>query len=86
MSDGDVSEGVFWTIRVTQPIMVHLGPLRCPQCDADRDWMAFGAWTDPVRLVCPVGHGWTPWEDDPAKGRSLMQELILASGIEESQG
>ncbi|MFL4491587.1 hypothetical protein ACJ6WD_10040 [Streptomyces sp. VTCC 41912] len=61
-------------------------PLRCPQCGADRDWMAFGAWMDPVRLVCPAGHSWTPWEDDPARGRSLMQELILASGIEESRG
>ncbi|GGX40845.1 hypothetical protein [Streptomyces noursei] len=61
-------------------------PLRCPQCGADRDWTAFGAWTDPVRLVCPAGHSWTPWEGAPARGRALMQELILASGIEESRG
>lgn len=116
MNDGDVPEGTFWTIRVTQPIMIQLqgldptavaindavmddatipvssyapvrraAPLRCPQCGADRDWTAFGAWTDPARLVCPAGHSWTPWEDNPARGRSLMQELILASGIEESR-
>ncbi|MFH8572570.1 hypothetical protein [Streptomyces sp. NPDC017993] len=56
--------------------------LRCPECDADRGWTAMGHWTDPARLICPVGHGWTPWPDDPDKGRSLMQELILAQGIE----
>ncbi|QHC23163.1 hypothetical protein [Streptomyces sp. GS7] len=38
----------------------------CPDCGADRGWTAFGHWTDPARLVCPAGHTWTPWEDDPA--------------------
>ncbi|WP_438489599.1 hypothetical protein [Streptomyces sp. S186] len=116
MSSGDESEGAFWTIRVTQPILVQIQgidptavaindavmedatipvssyapvrrveALRCPQCGADRDWTAFGAWTDPVRLVCPSGHSWTPWEAEPARGRALMQELILACGIEESR-
>ncbi|MCB5910044.1 hypothetical protein [Streptomyces pinistramenti] len=69
------------------PVSPHVparggAPLRCPQCDADRGWTAMGAWDDPVRLVCPAGHGWTPWGDQPARGRELMQELILASGIE----
>ncbi len=59
--------------------------LQCPQCGADRGWTAVGAWTDPVRLVCPAGHAWTPWEDNPARGRALMQELILAQGIEASR-
>ncbi|MFJ6749401.1 hypothetical protein ACIQNI_14595 [Streptomyces sp. NPDC091266] len=85
-SGADVAPGEGSSSVPSYAPFVRVAVLRCPECGADRGWTAMGAWTDPVRLICPVGHAWTPWEDDPDKGRSLMQELIIASGIEEADG
>ncbi|MGO4755721.1 hypothetical protein AB4212_45220, partial [Streptomyces sp. 2MCAF27] len=69
------------TASVESYIEPEVHTAACPECAADRGLSALGSWdgAEPMRLVCPAGHSWTPRAELPDFARGLMRQLILTT-------
>ncbi|MGW1374730.1 hypothetical protein ACWD6P_10730 [Streptomyces sp. NPDC002446] len=56
--------------------------IRCPECEAERDFVVTGCVGGPPQLKCPVGHEWQL--DDPDVARELFRHIVKQASRPES--